>query len=259
VRPGLGIRDSRFVAERGGLLPTPGLSSSLVRNFRCDRSPESRIPNSKSRPLGFTLIELLVALAVFASMAALAYGGLDALVRARTELAQRQAEFQSLRRSVSLLERDLRQAVARPVRGNYGEPLPAFAGTSDRIEFTAAGFANPQAEVRSNLQRIGYQLDGDALLRSTFPVLDRAPGTKPESTKLRTNVDAFRLRYLDEARRWSDSWPPRETGNQPAPLPRAVEFRIETRDYGDITLVIELVASWPTQAVEAFGTSGAAP
>jgi hypothetical protein len=99
------------------------------------------------------LIELLVALAVFASMAALAYGGLNAVVRTRVELSQQQEVFNALMRSVASLERDLRQAAGRSVRGNYGEPQLAFAGTPNSVELTRAGFANPQAEVRSNLER----------------------------------------------------------------------------------------------------------
>lgn len=203
------------------------------------------------RVSGFSLIELLVALAVFAAMAALAYGGLNSVVRTRAELGRQQAAFDGLMRSVAVLERDLRQAAARPVRGNYGEPQPAFAGLPDRIEFTRAGFANPQAEQRSNLERVAYALDGGALERGVWLALDRAPGSKAQVTSLRDHVEAFRLRYLDASNRWSDNWPPRETDAIPAALPRAVEFRIRTPDYGEITRVIELVWPWPARAVEA--------
>ena len=105
--------------------------------------------------------------------------------------------------------------------------------------------------MRSNLERVTYVLDDGALRRGDYPVLDRAPGTAAQVTVLRDQVDAFRLRYLDAANRWSDSWPPREASDAPA-LPRAVEFRIETKDYGEITRVVELVSSWPARAVEAL-------
>jgi type II secretion system protein J len=71
-------------------------------------------------------------------------------------------------------------------------------------------------------------------------------------TVLRDQVDAFRLRYMDEANHWSDSWPSRESADTTtSSLPRAVEFRIETKDYGEITRVIELVSLWPARAVGA--------
>ncbi|HET7064766.1 MAG TPA: type II secretion system minor pseudopilin GspJ [Rudaea sp.] len=203
---------------------------------------------------GFSLIELLVALAVFATMAALAYGGLDSVARTRAELGRQQDAFRDLMRGVGLIERDLRQAISRPVRGNYGEPLPALIGSSAHIEFTRTGFANPLAEPRSNLERVLYELDDAALKRGIYPVLDRAPATAPTLATLRSNVDSFRLRYLDASNRWSDTWPPLREAAAGAPdlltqLPRAVEFRIGTSDYGEVAGVVELVSSWPSQAV----------
>jgi len=203
---------------------------------------------------GFSLIELLVALAVFATMAALAYGGLDSVARTRAELGRQQDALRDLMRGVGLIERDLHQAIARPVRGNYGEPLPALMGSSGHIEFTRTGFANPQAEPRSNLERVLYEFDDAALKRGTFPVLDRAPATAPKLVTLRSNIDTFRLRYLDANNRWGDTWPPPGEMGAGAPdlltqLPRAIEFRVGTHDYGEISGVVDLVSSWPSQAV----------
>ncbi|HJT97444.1 MAG TPA: prepilin-type N-terminal cleavage/methylation domain-containing protein, partial [Rhodanobacteraceae bacterium] len=102
-----------------------------------------------ARHRGFSLIELLVALAVFAALAAVAYGGLSEIARARAALDARQDRLAALVRAVSTFERDLGQAVSRPVRGNArGEPLAALQGGADRIELTRLGFAYPRAGPR---------------------------------------------------------------------------------------------------------------
>jgi general secretion pathway protein J len=194
---------------------------------------------------GFSLIELLVALAVFAVMAALAYGGLNSIARTRGELGRQEDAFRDLTRTVGTLDRDLREAVARPVQGNSGQLLAPFIGTASGLELTRLGFANPQAEQRSNLERVLYELDGQALKRGRYLVLDRAPGTTPLLANLRSDVSEFRLRYLDWTNHWSDVWPPPQANDPAHPLPRAVEWHLQTRDYGEIVRVVELVSRWP--------------
>jgi general secretion pathway protein J len=198
---------------------------------------------------GFSLIEILIAIAVFAAMAVMAYGGLGALVRTRVQLARVQDDFRSLTRSVDLFDRDLRQATSRSVRDNNGRALPAFVGTADHVEFTRLGFANPQAEQRSNLERVLYQFDAGVLQRGNYAVLDRAPDTTPIITSLRKDTVALRLRYLDPQQRWIERWPAIDDPNPLQALPRAVEVRIETKDYGEITRLIELTAAWPAANV----------
>ena len=261
--PGIGNRElgiGRAIDSRGCDTSEGVEMHSCSGGYRVREFPprrgffDSRFPTPDSRLHGFSLVELLVALAVFATMAALAYGGLDSVVRTRVELGRQQDAFRDLMRGVGLIERDLRQAIARPVRGNYGEPLPALMGNSGHIEFTRTGFANPQSEPRSNLERVLYEFDDGALKRGVYPALDRAPATAPTLATLRRNVNTFRLRYLDASNRWGDTWPPlgdtAAGGPDPsAQLPRAVEFRIGTGDYGEVSGVVELVSNWPSQAV----------
>jgi len=218
---------------------------------------KSRIPNPKSRPLGFTLIELLVALAVFAIMSALAYGGLNSIAHTRAELARQEDVFRDLMRAVDVLDRDLREAVARPVRGNFGQPLPAFAGAADHLEFTRLGFANPQAEPRSNLERVLYELDAGSLKRGRFAVLDRAPTTAPTIVDLKVKTEDFRLRYLDSNNRWLEAWPPPQTTDVTL-LPRAVQWRLRTSGDGEIEGTVELVSAWPQTAAGA-AQAGSSP
>jgi general secretion pathway protein J len=193
---------------------------------------------------GFTLIELLVALAVFSVMAALAYGGLNSIARTRTELARQGDAFRDLMRAVGTLDRDLNEAVPRPVLGNVGQSVPALVGTASGVEFTRVGFANPQAEPRSNLERVVYAFDDHAFKRGRYAVLDRAANSTPELATLRNAVIDFRLRYLDASGRWSEIWPPAQASD-PNLLPRAVKWRLVTTDYGEIERVVELASAWP--------------
>ncbi|MEO8671299.1 MAG: type II secretion system minor pseudopilin GspJ [Tahibacter sp.] len=191
---------------------------------------------------GFTLVEVLVAVAVFATMAALAWGGLNAVIRVRETLLVEQEDFTRIQRMVGVLERDLGSAVRRTVRGNYGEPLAAMIGGPDQVEFTHAGFASPLAEARSSLERVVYELDLKSLKRGRYAALDRAPGSAPQLSTLRDRIESFRLRYLDKDGHWFDRWPPRDPP-QPDALPRAVEFRIDLGGAGEITRLIELAGA----------------
>lgn len=192
------------------------------------------------RQRGFSLIEVLVATAVFAVVAALAWGGLNAVIRARSALVEQQQDFQRTLRAVGSLERDLLAAVARPVRGNYGEPLPALRGDGDHIELTRLGFASSLVEARSALERVVYQQDGSTLKRGRYAVLDRAAATTAEFTTLRDRLRRLHLRYLDEQGNWLDTWPRRD--DPPEALPRAVEFRLDIDGVGEVSRLIELPA-----------------
>lgn len=213
-----------------------------------------------ARRHGFTLVELLVAVAVFAAVAAIAYGGLSQIAQTRGALAQEQDRFAALNRAMNNVVRDLRQAVARPVRGNYGETVPALRGSSDSLELSRLGFANPLAEPRSHIERVIYALTDNKLRRGRYAVLDRAPGSVPDDSDLLDRVSRLRWRYLDRQGNWSDLWPsstvaPTPIGTAPVPreieLPRAVELTIELEDYGELRRVVALPSTFPINAPRA--------
>jgi general secretion pathway protein J len=210
----------------------------------------------------FSLIELLVALAVFAALAAAAYGGLAAIARTRGALAAQQDRFAALTRAVSTFERDLRQAVGRSVLDNGGHPSAAFLGSAEAVEFTRLGFANPLAEPRSNLERVVFALDGNTLRLGRYAVLDRAPDSAPVMRDLLVRAGALHLRYFGCDQVWRDAWPPSQQPactqgvDSNAQLPRAVEFRIEPPDFGEIRRVVELPSSPPMVASPASSGGG---
>lgn len=199
----------------------------------------------------FTLIELLVALVVFAALAAAAYGGLQQIARTRAALAAQQDRFAAITRAVSLLERDIYQAVDRSVTDNNGAVLPALVGSPASLELSRLGFANPLAEPRSNIERVVYGLDGTKLQRGRYAVLDRAPDSAPVARLLVDRVTELHLRYFDRASNaWVDVWP---LPGSVVSLPRAVEFSITFADLGEVRRVVELPS--PFSAPPASGNT----
>jgi general secretion pathway protein J len=200
---------------------------------RCPRDRGRR----RAASAGFTLVEMLVAVAIFAIASALAFGGLSALTRARSQLDAQNERLGRLQFAVGLIERDLRSAVARGVRDAYGAPLPPLLGASGRIELSRLGQANALALPRAAIERVGYRLEAATLRRDRYAVLDRVPSSLPLTDALLDRVESIEWRYVGNDGREVSQWPPRTAAQT---LPRAVLLILRLEDYGEIRRVLEL-------------------
>lgn len=194
------------------------------------------------RQAGLTLIELLVAVAIFSLLAALAYGGLVNVLDTRAALDVESQRLATLQRACLRIGRDLEQAAPRVIRDAYGDQQPAlhnrvdsYAGVQTVIELTVAGRRTLPGETRSKLQRISYVLREDALLRLSWPVLDRAQDTVAHESILLTGVADLKLRYLTPEGRWLDQWPAEvELTTAESALPVAIEISMELEHWGSL-------------------------
>jgi general secretion pathway protein J len=188
------------------------------------------------RDIGFSLLEVLVALAIFAVVAALAWGGLDTLARSRHALDAERVRLSALQLTIAQLERDLRQAVARPVRDGIGAEIPALLGQSNAVEVTRLAPGGGWQTPLPALERVGWRCADGALQRLRWPVLDRVAGTLPASEIRLRGVSDCQWRYFD--RGVGSVWPPR--GAAAERLPRAVELRFTLAGLGELRRLIEL-------------------
>lgn len=190
---------------------------------------------------GLTLLEVLVALAIFAVVSVIAYGGLRAVLETDQATRQQAASLAELQRAVSWLDRDLEQLVSRPIRGRYGDTRPSFDGSNKGyLEWTRLGWSNPAQQLRSTLQRVAYRLEDGNLVRSVWYVLDRAQDTVPRDTVLLEGVQHFSYRMLDQNRQWQEVWPGYNDLRPLVSLPLAVELVLDTERWGRIRRLVSL-------------------
>lgn len=191
---------------------------------------------------GFTLLELLVAVAIFAVLATLAYGGINSVTETRRQVEGHSAELAALQMALSRLSQDIEQAVLRPVRDPYGggQDEPLLSGPRELSDgpllLTRTGWRNPAGSERSHLQRVVWRQQEERLLRAHWARLDRVATDEPIEQVLLEGVQWVRLRYLDADSVWHEQWPPLalQLDEAPPSLPRAVELTIALEGWGEI-------------------------
>ena len=202
--------------------------------------------NKCMRQRGFSLLEVLIALAIMAIMAVLAFQSLDVAERSSEVNQEKLAEIEQLDRIWVLLENDLRNVLSYDRISSYGDLVPAMQ-VDDRdlhwLQFFRGGRTNPLYFPRTELGRVGYRLENEALWRDSW--IDPA-NPDPDlafEQKLLEGVDSVEVRVLlPDARSvedgpWTDEWPPRDVVDV---LPIAVEVTIIFEDEREITRLIGL-------------------
>jgi general secretion pathway protein J len=180
---------------------------------------------------GFTLVEMLVALSIFAVIAAMGVSLLRSSVDTQDAVQARLQGMSGINRVRAVMANDLAQAVQRSTRGQAGESVPAFVGSSNGFAFVHAGAGSLDGSPRPNVERVGYALTGGEWRRATQPMLD---GTAlSDGDRLIGDVTAAAVRYRDAQGNWSESWNS-DPGDR---LPRAVEVRLTRTGRAPLTML----------------------
>ena len=189
---------------------------------------------------GFTLIELLVALLIFGIFSMLAYTGLSNILDRRTRLGEEQRNWQALAQVFLRISDDVAHARQRTVRDEaginalapfVGRPYDSRALGEPSLELTRGGEMKYGVAAESDLRRVAYRLKDGQLLRITWPVVDRAPTTKPLEAPLLTNVESFEVRFFTGASGdTAANWP--SAGANPNAPPPAIEVSLAVKGMG---------------------------
>ncbi|MET0093046.1 MAG: type II secretion system minor pseudopilin GspJ [Sedimenticola sp.] len=199
-----------------------------------------RAPTQGHEERGFTLLELMVAIALFSVTAAIAYAGLDGVLRAKSVTESRAERQATLEIGLRRIQQDIEQMIDRPVRDARGETLPSLylPQTDILLEFTRAGGRTLENNEQSTLRRVAYRFENNRLLRLSWSVLDRSQAAEPVESPLFSGIEGIEIRYHDGSR-WRDYWPPEDMSSD-GTLPKGVEIRLMLRDWGEIRRVFHV-------------------
>ena len=192
------------------------------------------------RQRGFTLIELLVAIGVFAFVSAMAFGGLQATLSARDRTEAASRDLVALQKAFTIMQQDFEQIAPRSIRDRFGNLHAAVPLQSEQggVSFTRGGRLNPLGLERSGLERAGYFLTEDGLVRRRWLTLDQPIDPKEEDSVLLEATSELSFRFLGANERWVEDWPP--PGAPHDLLPRAVEVTVESETMGPIPRIFLL-------------------
>lgn len=225
---------------------------------------------------GFTLLEVLIAITITAMIGVGSTQLLSSIIDARRATEIRAEQLASLQRFNMVVSRDIEQIINRSIRDDYGDIKEALLLDSSEypLEFTRTGWRNnPFAEdPRAELQRVAYKLEalssdacdsarkrlenwgiieakGECLVRYFWPVLDRAPNSKPLAQVVLEQVDALNIEIFVGSRAvdpngapvtgkpngdWFSAWPALDSNTDNAATPMAMRWTIRLPALGEI-------------------------
>ncbi len=208
---------------------------------------------------GFTLLELMIAIMMFAMISTAAFKLFESVSKAQQVTDGILERLDVLQRAQLIIEKDLFQLSPRSIRDEFGDRQPAVkapASGGQVVEFTRSGWRNPLNEIRSDLQRVQYELDEGKLIRSYWRMLDRAPDPVQIRQVLLEQVHRVSLRFLDEKKNWRSTWPPEKAEtpdkfqvqvkpsaaeskqDNSSMMPYAIELTVQHHDFGKMTTIL---------------------
>lgn len=204
--------------------------------------------NVLSNSKGFTLIEVLLAMAITGFVGLMAYTGLSTSINSAEEHEKVANHISAIQLPLTVIERDIRHAVARSITDEYGDreaPMVGGALNDYPLILTRQDWDNPRLLMRSELQRVRYVLEGNKLWRESWAILDRlSEQDGQQNTLLLEGVEDLQLAFLNGnssnasqsplGGEWVDDW------DDPQTLPLAVEIRFNVENFGEVKRVFSI-------------------
>lgn len=191
---------------------------------------------------GFTLLEIMIAMAIFTVIGLASNAVLSSVIDSNQLSEERFERLQVLQRAMLVLERDLLQAVQRPIRVegestdvviNGGANL--LSSEADGLGFVRGGWQNPQMLLpRSTLQAVGYRVQEGRLERLYGNYVDNVIGYEPKIRVIMEDVEDFTVEFYlggKQVGQKETKWEEKYVGTT---LPQAIAVTLVSKDFGEI-------------------------
>lgn len=195
---------------------------------------------------GFSLVETLIATFLLAIVSAASVALLTGHQNTGLALRDANGKLAGLEVTRVVMRNDFFAAIERPLRDEFGDLLPAFEGGPhllDGVHLRLARDGHMGAKLSgtaSQLKRVDYRVQDDALVRRTYARTDQTPEAIFQDQTLLTGIETFSLRFAAEGI-WVDEW---GTGANITELPRLAEARF-VFDSGRTASMTFLIGSGP--------------
>ncbi|MGV6807676.1 MAG: type II secretion system minor pseudopilin GspJ, partial [bacterium] len=208
-----------------------------------------RIGSSSITESGFTLVEMLVALVVMSFVAILAYSAFDNLLQLEDRSKDIFLKQSRVHLAQSAMLNDFIHLRARPVRDSLGGTLDAYIAPSNEyaVEFTRGGLPN-FSSMRGGLQRIGYRVEDEQLIRTVWEVVDRGPVTEKTDQVLADDIESIEVEQLNYRGEFTGVWPPVNERLSADALPYGVRVRLVLADGDAMDLLVPIPRNASTQS-----------
>ena len=214
----------------------------MMKPIQCAAAPGPRVADGvarQPRPIAshaaFTLMEMMTALAVFGVIGLMATQILTGTIQLGEATRDRGEALSDIQRAMDIIGRDIMQLTHRTVKDELGESTqPVTVTGTSLLELTRRGWQNPLAKRRSELQRVAYVHRDESLIRLFWPVLDRAPGSKPIPQILLKGVSEASFAARDDQGERHGFWPLLPSEDEVAPELAALEMALRLERYGHI-------------------------
>lgn len=184
---------------------------------------------------GFTMIELLIAVAILAAICMLLFGAFSGLRASKEGIGRLGDRYHEGREALRRISREVSSAYIsqhRPMDLSLAVMRTAFIATrgtpADRLDFTS--FSNQRLDRNSHTSdqcELSYYGSSDPknngvtdLVRRISTRIDQKPEKGGRLDVLATDIDLFRLKYLDpKTGMWTETWDSTDTLTHANQLP----------------------------------------